>query len=179
MADVPIIQDFYRVARERDFSRYNQLRILNIDAGPGFNVSFDEDDLVYIQTPTMPTRNIQSDQASFMGLDFNIPGNVKYSGSGDYSFELFADQKFQLWSKFQQWSREIFDDQSSTGNYFAPKIGSSITTVLVDNELKAVKKIKLVGVFINNVGDISYDIKTAGTIVSFPVSISYQYWEES
>src|SRR6056297_1897162 len=123
MADVPTIQNFYKVVRERDFSRLNQLRILDISAGPGFTVSFTEDDLVYIQTPKMPTRTIQQSDASFMGLDFRIPGNVKYEGSNSYSFDIFADQKFDLWSKFQQWSREIFDDASSTGNYFAPKLG--------------------------------------------------------
>ena len=178
MADVPTIQDFYKVAQERDFSRDNQLRVLTIDAGPGFNVEFDQDDLVYIKTDKMPIRNIQHSDASFMGLDFHIPGNVKYEGSESYGLTLFADQKFDLWSKFQQWSREIFDDADSTGNYFTPKAGATLTLVLVDNELKAVKKIKLVGVFIKNVGEVEYTIGNAGAVQEFSLTLSYHYWED-
>ena len=178
MADVPTIQDFYKVAQERDFNRKNQLRVLSIDAGPGFSVQFDQDDLVYVRTNRLPARNVQSSDASFMGLDFHIPGNVKYDGSGDYALDIWADQQLDLYDKFVQWSRQVFDDADSTGNYFAPKAGATMTLVAVDNELNAVRKIKLVGVFIKNVNAVEYEISDAGSIQNFGISISFHYWEE-
>jgi hypothetical protein len=178
MADVPTIQEFYKVVQERDFNRQNQLRVLAIDAGPGFDVEFSPDDLVYIQTNRLPQRNIQATDASFMGLDFHVPGNVKYDGSGDYALTLWADQKLNLYDKFVQWSRQVFDDADSTGNYLAAKAGATMTLVAVDTELKVVRKVKLVGVFIKNVDQVEYDIKDAGSVQSFGVTISFHYWEE-
>ena len=46
------IQDFYRVAQDRDFARDFQFRVLNIQAGDASSVAFDEDDLVYIKSAT-------------------------------------------------------------------------------------------------------------------------------
>jgi hypothetical protein len=179
MADISTIQDFYRVARARDFNRKNQLRILNIESGNGFSTSFTPDDLVYIRTGNIPTRNVQTSVAAFLGLDFNIPGNVKYSGSDAYTVTFFADQKLDLYSKFLNWTREIFDDVDSTGNYFTPKQSASITLAIVDTKLVPVKLFKLIGVVCKNVGQLSYTMDDAGTLQTFDTTFSYHYFEES
>lgn len=179
MADISTIQDFYRVARERDFNRKNQLRLLSINSGNGFSTSFNPDDLVYVRTANIPTRNIQTSAVSFLGLDFNIPGNVKYAGSDAYTVNIWADQKLDLYSKFLEWTREIFDDADSSGNYFTPKQSASLTLVVVNNSLEPVRVFKLVGVVCKNVGQLAYDISDAGTAQNFDVTLSYHYFEES
>ena len=173
---ISTIRDFYEVAQNRDFARKNQLRVLSINSGAGMSVDFSTDDLVYVKAAKLPSRTIQTSEATFMGLEFNIPGNVKYEGSKEYKIKFFADQKFKLWDKFQEWTREVFDDESSTGNYFTPKASANITLLAVDNELAPVKKMTLVGVVCKNVGDLEYTMDDAGTLHEFEVTLSYHFW---
>ena len=74
------ITDFYRVAQERDFSRDFHFRVLSIDAGDSGGISFDEDDLVYVKSASLPGRSIQNKPVPYMGMNFNVPGTVQYDG---------------------------------------------------------------------------------------------------
>jgi len=176
---ISTIQDFYKVIQDKDFARKNQLRVLSINSGAGFNIDFSPDDLVYVKAAKLPTREVQNSTASFMGLDYNIPGTVKYPGSDAYDVTFFADQQFDLWTKFQDWTRQVFDDKISAGNYFAPKASATITLVLLDNELNPIKKISLVGVVARKVGELEYTMEDTGTMHEFPVTFSYHYWEDT
>jgi len=172
---ISTITDFYSVAQDKDFSRKNQLRVVSITSGSGITIDFSADDLVYAKTAALPERQVQTSQASFMGLDFNVTGNVKYSGSDSYAIEFFADQRFDLWNKFTEWTMQIFDDQSSTGNYFVPKSNATIKLAVVDNNLDVIKTITLVGVACKSVSALSYDISDAGEIQQFTSNFSYHY----
>lgn len=173
---ISTIADFYKEVQERDFLRQNQLRVIAINAGPGFNVNFTKDDLVYVKTSRLPTRNVQNSQATFMGLDFNIPGNVKYEGSDSYPLTFWADQKLDLWNRFQDWTRQIFNDENSSGNYLAPKAGAIVSLATVDNELNPTNQYNLIGVACRNVGQLDFDVSDTGTIHTFPVTLSYHFW---
>ena len=173
---ISTIADFYRISEERDFARDNQLRVLAISTGAGIQTDISQEDLVYAKTSTLPTRNIQMGQATFMGLDFNIPGNVKYDGSGSYTITFWADQKLDLWNKMQQWTREVFDDATSTGNYLVPKASSRITLASVDNNLEVVNTYNLIGVTPVSVGTLSYDISNSGQVQTFDLNIAYHFW---
>tara|TARA_R110000765_G_scaffold7963_4_gene26013 strand:- start:33389 stop:33937 length:549 start_codon:yes stop_codon:yes gene_type:complete len=175
---ISTIRDFYKVAQDRDFARKNQLRVLSINSGAGLTVDFTTDDLVYVKAAKLPSRKITTSAATYMGLKFNIPGNVEYEGSEAYEVTFFADQKFELWDKFQEWTRQVFDDESSTGNYFTPKASATITLLVLDNELNPVKKINLIGTVCLNVGELEYTIDDAGTIQEFPVTFSYHFWTD-
>jgi hypothetical protein len=173
---ISTIRDFYKVAQDRDFNRKNQLRVLSINAGAGFNVDFTTDDLVYVKAAKLPTREVQTSEASYMGLKFNIPGNVVYTSSEAYEITFFADQQFDLWNKFNDWTRQEFDDENSSGNYLAAKASATITLLVVDNELNPVKTITLVGVVCKKVGEMEYTLDDAGTLQEFPVTFSYHFW---
>lgn len=172
---ISTIRDFYKVAQDRDFARKNQLRVLSINTGAGLTVNFTPDDLVYAKTANLPERDVQNSQVSFMGLDFNVPGTVKYAGSDNYTIRFFADQQFQLWDKFNEWTFQIFDDETSSGNYFVPKTSAVINLLLLDNELQPVKQINLVGVACRKIGALQYDISDTGTVQEFDVTLSYHY----
>lgn len=173
---ISTIADFYKVSQSRDFARKNQLRVLAINTGVGFDIQFSEDDLVYVKTSKLPTREIQTSPVPYMGLDFNIPGNVKYVGSDSYTLRFFCDQRLDLWNKIQEWTRQVFDDETSTGNYFTPKASSVISLVPVDNQLNAIEKYNLVGVCPKNAGELEYDISSQAEIQEFDLNISYHFW---
>lgn len=165
------IQDFYRVAQERDFARDFQLRILQLG-----DLSFTEDDLIYIRTATLPDRQVQNHQVPYMGLDFNVPGSVKYAGSDAWDVLFWADQKYQLREKLETWQKGIFDDQTSTGNFSLPGVDRVVTLQLVDEQLKEIKKYQLIGVYAKNLGAINYDLQGTGAPREFTAQLAYQYW---
>jgi hypothetical protein len=177
MADVnQLISDFYRVAQERDFARDYQFRVLSINTGDS-GVTFNENDLVYVRTATLPERAIQNKQVPFMGLNFNVPGNAIYPNSEAYALEFYADAKSQIRQKFEDWSRDTFNDANSTGNYFMPKQNSTIDLVQLDSQMNKVAQYKLVGVSVRNVGALQYNIaEGSGETVKFTATVSYHYW---
>ena len=173
------IQNFYRVVTERDFSRKFNFRVININAGDSSSQVYNEDDLVYVRTASLPAREITEVTVPFMGLDFHIPGSAKYPGSEAYSLEFYCDQKSNLRQKFEDWSRDVFDDITSTGNYFAAKQTAVIDLVQLDNQLERVAQYHLVGVSPRNVGPLEYDITNGGEFVTFTVTLAYQYFRRT
>lgn len=171
------IQDFYRVASERDFTRDVQFRVLSISP-QGTTTKFDENDLVYARTASLPDRAISNVATKYMGLNFNLPGIATYPGSESYVINFYADAKSDLRKKFEQWSRDIFDDADSTGNYLTPTTNSTIDLVQLDNNFERVNQYQLVGVSIRNIGAIAYTMADGtGNIMNFPVTLAYHYWK--
>ena len=178
MADVnQLIQDFYRVAQNREFARDYSFRVLSINTGGASTVEFDQDDLVYIKTASLPERSISNVTVPYMGLNFNVPGNATYPGSDAYNLTFYADAQSKIRQKFEQWSQDIFNDGTSTGNYFAPKQTAIIDLVQLDNQLNKIAQYQLVGVSVRNVGPIQYNIATGtGETIEFTATVSYHYW---
>ena len=126
---------------------------------------------------SLPARAIINVNAKYMGLNFNIPGLVNYPNSEQYQLEFYNDAKNNLRQKFEDWSRDTFNDANSTGNYFTPTQASTIDLVQLDTQMNRVAQYQLVGVSIRNVGAIDYKIGAGtGDIVSFPVTLAYHYF---
>lgn len=180
MADVnQLITDFYRIATSREFARDFNFRVLSINTGGASTVTFDESDLVYVKTASLPGREITNIPIPYMGLNFNIPGNAVYPESNAYSLTFYADSKSQIRQKFEQWSTDIFDDSNSTGNYFAPKQTAIIDLLQLDNQMNKVAQYQLVGVSVRSVGPLTYNIATGtGETIEFTATVSYHYWRK-
>jgi hypothetical protein len=180
MADVnQLITDFYRVATTREFARDFNFRVLSINTGGASTVTFDENDLVYVKTASLPGRSISNIPVPYMGLKFNVPGSVDYPGSDGYEMTFYADANSQIRQKFEQWSTDIFDDSNSTGNYFSPKQTAIMDLVQLDNQLNSVAQYQLVGVSVRNVGPLNYTIaEGTGSVIEFTVTVSYHYWRK-
>ena len=180
MADVnQLITDFYRVATTREFARDYNFRVLSISTGGASDVTFDNDDLVYIKTASLPERSISNVTVPYMGLNFNIPGNATYPGSDAYSLAFYADSQSKIRQKFEQWSQDIFNDATSTGNYFAPKQTAIIDLVQLDNQMNKVGQYQLVGVSVRSVGPLNYNISDGnGSTIEFVATISFHYWRK-
>jgi hypothetical protein len=183
MADVnQRIQDFYKTAREREFARDFNFRVLAINTGNAVNAAgqpiiYNDDDLVYVKAATLPERAVTNVPVPYMGLNFNVPGNATYTVSDSYSLTFYSDARSQLRQKFEDWSRYVFDDATSTGDYLSPKQESYITLVQLDNQLSRIAEYTLVGVSPRSVGALNYTIAGGtGETVEFTATMSYHYF---
>lgn len=164
------IRQFYRVATERDFSRDFQFRVHNITA-PGIEIS--EDDLIYAQGGSIPGRTIATTDVPYMGLNFKIPGAATYAGT--YPITFYSDRGDTLRQLMLAWTRDTFDDETSTGNYFTPNSEHIVNLYQLDTQLEKVNEFRLIGAFPTEVGDITYNIQGTGAPVSFDVTLAYHY----
>ena len=166
------ISDFYRVAQERDFSRDFQFRVLNIQNDDG-SVAITEDDLVYAKGGSIPGRTINVTDVPYMGLNFKVPGAATYSG--EYALTFYSDRVDILRNLLINWTRDTFDDATSTGNYFIARETSVVDLVQLDTQLNRVTQFTLVGAFPTSVGDVEYNPAGTGAPVEFQVTMGYHY----
>jgi len=172
------IQDFYARATKSGFSRDFQLRVTNFNIG-GVSL-FEDEDLVFIKTATLPGKTISVQTAPFMGLTFNVPGAVSYSGSGSWPIAFYADQNLDIRQKLENAMTRTFGVDSSSGNIFPRELtANSITLSLFDDQLNEIRSYTLLGAFITDLGAISYNATGSGAIVEIQASIAYQYWVDS
>lgn len=166
------IQDFFRVAQQRDFARDYMLRVVSLG-----NDTLNEDDFVYITTATLPGRDITNQTATYMGLDFNFPGTVKYPGSGGWAVTFRNDKGGIIRNKFENWQiGEIFDDETSTGDLSVRGPESVIQLNLLDDKLNVLNTYKLFGAYIQKLGEVRYDIAGTGAPLTFDATLAYHYW---
>ena len=166
------ISDFYRVAQERDFSRDFQFRVLNIQNDDG-SVAITEDDLVYAKGGSIPGRTINVTDVPYMALNFKVPGAATYSG--EYALTFYSDRVDNLRNLLLNWTRDTFDDATSTGNYFIARETSVVDLVQLDTQLNRVTQFTLVGAFPTSVGDVEYNPAGTGAPVEFQVTMGYHY----
>ena len=169
------IQNFYRTAADKDFSRDFLFRVtqLQLQGVP----ALDEGDLVYVKTAQLPGRNIGNVAVPYMGLNLNVPGAVTYPGSEAYTLDFYLDGESSLRNYFETASRSLFDDQTSTGEYGTPDDDFYIQLAQLDKDLEPITEYKLVGASLRAVNGIGYDIATGtGATVSVNATVSYHFY---
>jgi hypothetical protein len=170
------IENFYSAASKNDFARTNLFRITKLGGD-----RFETDELLYVESTTLPGRSITNIQVPFMGLVFNVPGTTTYNNSGAFNLTFRIPKGLSVRRKFEQWSRQIFNDIDSSGDYDIPNNGSAnqMTMVLLDKGGQALREYTFYGVYCQNIGDVNLDITTAGEIMKQQVTLAYQYWRLS
>lgn len=172
------IGNFYDRALAREFSRDFLFRVLNITFAGG--AIFNESELIYAKTATLPARGITNVQTKFMGLPFNIAGVATYPTNDSYVINFYCDAQSQLRNKFLAESRRVFNDATSTGDYNIASRANSITLVQLDKALNPVTTFKLIGASVRNVGPINYSMaEGTGQPVAFDATVSYHFFEEN
>jgi hypothetical protein len=171
MAQTQNISDFYRVAQSKDFARQFQFRLTRLA-----NTNFDADQLVYVETASLPGRSITNVQVPFMGLQFNVPGTATYPGSDSYAVTFRCDQNYDIRAQLEASTFNTFDDGNSTGNYNIAGPASIIQMNLLNRTGNTVRQYTLEGAYVVSVGDISYNLGDSGTIQTVPTTLAYQYW---
>jgi hypothetical protein len=170
------IENFYDIASRNDFARTNLFRIVAL-GGQRFALN----ELLYMTTATLPDRQIENHSTPFMGLKFNVPGTVTYPGSDGWVVKFRIPQNLSIRRKLEDWSRQTFDDQTSTGDYDLPNknVANQTILVLIDKKGNALRTYTLFGCFCTKIGSFSLDITTTGTLVETDATLAYQYWRLS
>jgi len=169
------IQNFYRIAADKDFSRDFLFRVtqMQLQGVP----ALDEGDLIYVKTASLPGRNIGNIAVPYMGLQLNVPGAATYPGSDAYALSFYLDAESSLRNYFEQASRSLFDDQTSTGEYGTPDDDFFIQLAQLDKELEPVAEYKLVGASLRAVNNVAYDIAGGtGATVQIDATVSYHFY---
>ena len=169
------IQNFYRTAADKDFSRDFLFRVtqMQLQGVP----ALEEGDLVYVKTAQLPGRNIGNVAVPYMGLNLNVPGAVTYPASDAYALDFYLDGESSLRNYFETASRSLFDDQTSTGEYGTPDDDFYIQLAQLDKDLEPITEYKLVGASLRAVNGIGYDIATGtGATVSVNATVSYHFY---
>lgn len=165
------ISDFYRVVQQNDFARQFQFRVVQLA-----NTNFNEDQLVYLETATLPGRSLNNIQVPFMGLNFNVPGTASYPGSENYSVTFRCDQNYNIRAVLENATFNSFDDGTSTGDYNIARNSSVITLNLLGKNGSTIRQYTLYGAYVVSVQDSTYNLGDAGSIVTVPATLAYQYW---
>lgn len=161
------IQAFYAAAQANEFARNFQFRVRTL--GP-----FSEEDLLYITTTTLPGKEIVNQEVPFMGLNFNVPGAVRYTGSNAWNVQMRCDEGLNIRNKMENWIKEIFDDETSTGKYGVPTEIASMD--LLGKDLSTIRRYNFVGIYPVTLGELSYDLTGDGAPLDFACTFAYQYW---
>jgi hypothetical protein len=169
------IQQFYSVAQNRDFARLFQFRLVKFG-----NIDFsDKSHLVYVESAALPGRSITNVPVTYMGLDFNTPGTVKYTGSASYAVNFRCDQKYDIRSALEGATFLTFDEATSTGTYGVPGPESTIILELFNKDMDPVRHYTLFGAWVVSLGDVNYDVKDTGTVQTVACTMAYQFWRAS
>lgn len=170
------ILNYFKVSTERDFARDFQLRVLNIQPGDGSSVAFTEDDLVYIKAAELPGIEHTVHAQPYMGMPFRVPGNTIYNNEA-WNISFLCDQNSNIRRLLEEYHKDIFDTETSTGNYFMPRANSIIDLVQLDMQLKRIAQYQLVGAFPTKIGSLQYNMHEGnGKPISFDVTFAYQFW---
>jgi len=172
------IQTYFQQALRKQFARDFLFRVKQINIAGG--ISFDgETDLVYARSAKLPGRDIVNHVVNYSGQAFNVPGKSEYPGSAGYSIEFYHDENIDLRKKFEKASRAVFDNVTTTGEYQMPGPSDVITLTTLDRSLKETSTIRLIGASIRQVGEVTHNIADGtGTILNFPVTFAYHYYDE-
>lgn len=175
MADVKqTIQDFYKVLQTKDMARNYNFRVLDV-SNKGVSV-FTEDDLVYVQSASVPGKTNNPISVPYSAFTFRIPGGISYTGSDGYSLTFYLNQQGTSRIALENWLEETFNDANSTGDGILHN-DSTITLAQLDNEFEIVRTYKLFGVFPVNVAELSYEIASADAgIITFQAQFAYQFF---
>jgi len=165
------IEDFYNEVHKQDFARLFQFRL---ESFPGLDK--DDSKLIYVESLGLPGRAINNIPVPFMGLQFNVPGTAAYPGSDSWSVTFRCDSEYTIRQLFEDATAEIFNDDTSRGNYKIPAPESVMVLNLLDQKFEPKRQYKFFGAYVQSLGEVTYDIGDGGNIVKIPVTLAYQYW---
>lgn len=166
------IQNFYQTAQLKDFARLFQFRLISFG-----NVDFGPNELIYVETATLPGKQINNIPVPYMGLNFNVPGTVSFPGSAGYNVTFRCDADYQLRNTLERAISRTFDAETSRGEYSTPKAGYTLSLQLLNKKLEAIRTYTLYGTYVQALADSSYDIKDNGAVQTIQATLAYQYWK--
>lgn len=173
LLDTTGIENFYNAASINDFARQNLFRVVAL-GGTRFTVN----ELMYVTTTTLPGRAINNIQVPFMGLQFNVPGTANYPNSNAWNITFRVPQSLSVRRKFEDWTKLVFDDATSTGAYNIPSkdVSNQVILTLINKDGTPLRTYTFFGAYCVSLGELTLDVTTAGDILNQQATLAYQYW---
>lgn len=172
------INDFYNRAKKYDFIRNVNFRVTAIELGAKGQPFIGEDELVYAEGASLPGRKINNVAVPFEGLDFNSDGTVSYPGSDAYKITFRVDAAGNFRNKLEWLQRQIFNDQTSTGNYWTASDDSYMSLTLLSKGGDTLTTYRLVGLSLKEIGNMEFKYAEGkGEIVTVETTWSYHFYE--
>lgn len=157
---------FYQQIKNTDLARLHLWEVYL----PG---RFGEDSRFYIESTNWPEKSLGTIPVPFLGFEYKLPGTTKFSGT--WNFNVRADMNYTIRDEFNDWLDEIYNYNTGASETFGRMEDASLA--LLDNKLRKTKEIKMVGCFPVSVGDIQFVQDQGETVVVFPVTLAFQWWE--
>jgi len=175
------IQKAKQVFQEHDFSRQNQIRIL--DVGPGVP-DYVRAELVekpvgaggylYATAYSVPGRSITDIPVPFQGFNFHIPGQVTYEPN-PWQITFNTPGDYLVRNALERWSFATINEDTSCGQFNFPCDTASIDIAVLSPKCKIMRVYRLIGVYPQNISEIAYD-QSAIERTTFTASFHYQMW---
>jgi hypothetical protein len=180
MADITDydIEHFYDNLIVREVARQHQFRVTSISTGFGQDVPEGINDLenkLLVESTTLPQRNINNVPLNFHGVDFNLPGNAKYTGSDAWNVTFRLDQQLNIRRIFEDWTTAVFDDRTTAGSIVRSNDAYMVIS-LFDQMGSSHDQYVLWGIYPTEVGALEYNVGTDGDVVTCQVTLAYHYW---
>ena len=165
------IENFYNVASNKDFARLFQFRVTSFG-----RIQFADGQRMFIETASLPGRQINNIPVPYMGLQFNVPGTASYPGSANYQVTFRCDESYDIRAALETEMFATFDDSTTRGNYNISGRNNVLTMELVDKNFNTIRAYDLVGVYVQSLADTQYDVKDNGSVASVQATLAYQFW---
>lgn len=169
------IGTFINTLIKRDGQRNNLFKVLALNTKV---LNLTNEDMVYIKTAQLPGRNNPTGQIPYMGMNFSYnKSTVEYPGADNYDLTFVFDAAGELRLKFEQASRLIFNDISTSGTWNVPTLSDIMTIAPLNNQYEPSAYYHFYGVAFKGFDAVNFDIAGGdGSIVDLPCHISYYYY---
>ena len=192
------IKDFYTTATKFGLARNNAFRIKDITgpAGSLFNNAADRSELlIFAKDGTIPSRQINTGKVNYKAFSFVVPLDAQYPENASWKVTFYGDSSFQLRQLMEEWSVGTYNEHSNTSSLEWVDCNIQIDLIDYANVYNAKtftqrfpqnpqgyfgpgfksKTYTLAGCFPTNIGQISYDNTSTGSIVTLDLTLAFQY----
>lgn len=130
-----------------------------------------EDNLTYfLESTDSPSKVIGEVIVRWQGLEYKVPGDVTMGGPMVFTFK--GDDKSSAYKYFTLWNSLVADSLSNTRGKLAD-IKKNIELHQLNDDGSIANTWSIKGMFVTEVGQINYSSDSSDTIITFPVTISY------
>ena len=170
------IGNFLNTLIKRDGQRNNLFKVLALNTKV---LSLTNEDMVYIKAAQLPGRTNPTANVPYMGMNFAYnTSTVQYPGAEDYGLTFLFDAAGELRQKFEQASRLIFNDLTTSGNWNVPTLQDIMTVAPLNNQYEPAAYYHLYGVAFKGFDAVNFEIASGdGSMVELPAHISFYYYK--
>jgi len=181
------IQDFYNTATTFGLARNNAFRIKDITGPAGSlinRVAEGNQLLIFARDGTIPSRQISTGKVNYKAFTFVVPLEAQYPENASWKVTFYSDSQYALRQLMEAWSVGTYNEHNNTSlfDWTACNIQIDLIDYYNSDPIRGVpgdmpvhRTYTLVGCFPTNIGQISYDNTSTGSIVTLDVILAFQY----